>query len=404
MSRTKKAAMPPGKLNSSGKSSVQTWGPFCGILATVMGICLHIQWPELLQEKHTETQVNLSTSPYVFDFQAAFATRDESMQKYDFKYNDAGIDRRSGLKLEEFWDVYDGKWPVLITDIIPKWEACNWTKEFFVNHYGEERVVMKAVHGKLNQASSLALPLKLFLQHIEESSPTTWTYLEDELFIPLRPQLYKQVQTSTYTTENFFNLFPQEIRPWDCMLLWGTAYSRSSLHIDPYNWTGTNAVIKGKKRWKLFPPGQDHLLSVKSNKMCGFPLECRKYNSPIDTFDSEDYNKYPLYKRAHYIEFDQNPGEFLVIPAGWFHQAYNVEETIAVSGQFMNRNNYLVILEEILKADNLKRSRLPAHFHTLLPPDQVKVFMSLLPQKLLAHGKEVTSKIIKQVENVNKKE
>lgn len=110
MSRTKKAAMPPGKLNSSGKSSVQTWGPFCGILATVMGICLHIQWPELLQEKHTETQVNLSSSPYVFDFQAAFATRDESMLKYDYKYNDAGIDRRSGLKLEEFWDVYDGKW------------------------------------------------------------------------------------------------------------------------------------------------------------------------------------------------------------------------------------------------------------------------------------------------------
>jgi len=35
------------------------------------------------------------------------------------------------------------------------------------------------------------------------------------------------------------------------MLLWGTAHSRSSLHIDPYNWTGTNAVLSGKKMWKV---------------------------------------------------------------------------------------------------------------------------------------------------------
>jgi hypothetical protein len=52
-------------------------------------------------------------------------------------------------------------------------------------------------------------------------------------------------------------------------------------------------------------------------------------------------------------------------------QAYNVEETLAISGQMMNRNNYRYILEEILKAGNLQRSKLPDGFHNLLPPDQV---------------------------------
>ena len=56
-----------------------------------------------------------------------------------------------------------------------------------------------------------------------------------------------------YTAEDFFQLFPEEIRPWDCMLLWGTAHSRSLLHIDPYNWTGTNAVLWGTKKWKVWP-------------------------------------------------------------------------------------------------------------------------------------------------------
>ena len=54
-------------------------------------------------------------------------------------------------------------------------------------------------------------------------------------------------------------------------------------------------------------------------------------------------------------------------------KAYNTEETLAVSGQMMNRNNYRYVLEEILKADNLPRDQLPPGFHNLLPPDQVSV-------------------------------
>ena len=46
------------------------------------------------------------------------------------------------------------------------------------------------------------------------------------------------------------------------MLLWGSVGSRSPLHVDPYNWTGISAVLKGRKKWKLVLPGNDHLLRV----------------------------------------------------------------------------------------------------------------------------------------------
>ena len=62
---------------------------------------------------------------------------------------------------------------------------------------------------------------------------------------------YKFLCVQKYLDEDYFKLFPPEVRPWDAMLLWGTKYSRSSLHIDPYNWTGTNAVFSGRKRWKV---------------------------------------------------------------------------------------------------------------------------------------------------------
>lgn len=44
---------------------------------------------------------------------------------------------------------------------------------------------------------------------------------------------------------------------------------------------------------------------------------------------------------------------------------------MAISSQVMNRNNYHVILEEIIKGGSVKRKKLPVHFNTLMPPDQV---------------------------------
>ena len=70
---------------------------------------------------------------------------------------------------------------------------------------------------------------------------------EYSLITPPPPPNYLQ----EYLKEDFYQLFPSEVKPWDAMLLWGTKFSRSSLHMDPYNWTGTNAVLKGRKRWKV---------------------------------------------------------------------------------------------------------------------------------------------------------
>ena len=59
--------------------------------------------------------------------------------------------------------------------------------------------------GPLNKATSLALPLRLFLDHLNDSSPTSWTYLEDELFLPLRKELRSQVPT--YVSMNCFTSY-----------------------------------------------------------------------------------------------------------------------------------------------------------------------------------------------------
>lgn len=54
-------------------------------------------------------------------------------------------------------------------------------------------LVIQHVHvflqGPLTSAQGFAVPLKNFAEHVHEGQPQLWTYLEDELFIEMNPEL-----------------------------------------------------------------------------------------------------------------------------------------------------------------------------------------------------------------------
>ena len=57
-----------------------------------------------------EHQKKTLFKPYQVDYDAVLKLREENMKKYNYPYDKYGIDRRSKLSLQEFRDVYDGKW------------------------------------------------------------------------------------------------------------------------------------------------------------------------------------------------------------------------------------------------------------------------------------------------------
>ncbi|XP_066274365.1 uncharacterized protein [Branchiostoma lanceolatum] len=309
------------------------------------------------------------------------------------------VDRRHNLSYEEFIAVYDGKRPVILTDVVPDWAASRWSRDFFLENYANDSAVVKTVDGNGSSISSASTRLADFAAESSRGQPERWMYLEDELFIPTRPELRADLGEVEVLGEDFFQLFPKAVRPWDALLLWGSPSSRSPLHMDPYNWTGINAVISGRKKWKLFPPGQDHLFYITPGQRCGFPLDCIKYNSPVDTF-SPNNTRYPDVQQAEFAEVDQVAGELLVIPTGWFHQAYNMEETIAVSRQVMNTNSYREVMEEIIKAGNVQRAELPPNFAQLSPRLQVQTLVDLLPGEILEKGRLLTEAVLGQINSL----
>jgi hypothetical protein len=192
----------------------------------------------------------------------------------------------------------------------------------------------------------MAMPIEFFSQHVHEGDPSFHAYLQDEELLLDHPELYADVQP--HFLHDYYRLLPDEIRPNDAFLLWGSPHSRSTLHVDPYNWTGSNAVIFGRKRWRLYAPGQDALL-LGFESDCAFPLGCRQHRSPLDAFEAEGAaSQHAPFASAACLEGEVLPGEYLLIPSGWYHQALNTAETLAIASQVWNVANFEAVWDKIV--------------------------------------------------------
>ena len=251
------------------------------------------------------------------------------------------IPRRRGLSLAAYQEEFEGQIPVVLEGVYEKMDCLKdgWIEKMIMEPFKDERVIFLA--HKNGAERIMATKLRKFVKNVNKNYQNAWSYLRDDFFLKRHPDLIAACPPLPPFLEgqDYFSLMPAMFLPANATLLWGGRYSRSKLHVDPYNWTGTNLVLRGEKFFRLIPPGgHDRMLEVVT-KNCGMALECISYESNKDLFESVPQG-IPLW------ETKLQNGELLIIPSGWWHQAVNLGNTLAMVCALSGRD--LLILNKVV--------------------------------------------------------
>jgi len=79
-----------------------------------MLIALSISEQDLYTYDHSylDDIVNMTRKPYTLNYQCQQQKREDMLSHYGYTVSAEKVEKRSKLSLEEFWDLYDGKWLV----------------------------------------------------------------------------------------------------------------------------------------------------------------------------------------------------------------------------------------------------------------------------------------------------
>lgn len=98
--------------NAYGQSWVALFS-WAALLSMIITVTVSILWESFSKTQKDKPLKNKTYKypTYVFDFKIAMAERKKAFEDYASPSSSIDyIERRSGLSLQEFWDLYDAKW------------------------------------------------------------------------------------------------------------------------------------------------------------------------------------------------------------------------------------------------------------------------------------------------------
>ncbi|ORY97057.1 hypothetical protein BCR41DRAFT_314724 [Lobosporangium transversale] len=251
------------------------------------------------------------------------------------------IDRRSNLTVEEFVNEYErpGK-PVIIIDGAQHWPARKkWSTEYFLERWSNV----------LLRAESVEMTIARYLKYAAGTKDESPLYLFDKNFVERCDGIQEDIEVPPYFREDFFGMMGDK-RPDYRWLIIGPARSGSTFHKDPNATSAWNAVITGSKKWIMFPP---HILppGVFTNE------DESEVTSPVSLMEwfSNFYasTQLPNGPADRPLEGICREGEVMFVPRGWWHAVVNLEESIAVTQNYVGSQN----LKETMEFLYIKRDQ-----------------------------------------------
>ncbi|XP_009362639.1 F-box protein At5g06550 isoform X1 [Pyrus x bretschneideri] len=246
------------------------------------------------------------------------------------------IIRRRGISVEEFIsDFEEPNKPVLLEGCMDNWVAlAKWDRDYLVQLCSDVQFLVGPVLMKLGD----------YFRYADQAREERPLYLFDPKFGEKVATLGSEYEVPVYFREDLFGVLGNE-RPDYRWIIIGPAGSGSSFHIDPNSTSAWNAVITGSKKWVLFPP--DVVPPGVHPSPDGAEVACPV--SIIEWF-MNFYGATKTWKKKP-IECICKAGEVIFVPRGWWHLVINLEESIAITQNYVSRRNLLNVLD-FLKRPN----------------------------------------------------
>ncbi|KAA8516843.1 hypothetical protein F0562_017339 [Nyssa sinensis] len=246
------------------------------------------------------------------------------------------IQRRKGISVDEFvLNFEEPNKPVLLEGCLDNWAALKkWDRDYLIKICGDIQFSVGPVEMKLAD----------YFRYSDQAREERPLYLFDPKFGEKVPGLGSDYEVPVYFDEDLFGVLGNE-RPDYRWIIIGPAGSGSSFHIDPNSTSAWNAVIKGSKKWVLFPP--EVVPPGVHPSPDGAEVAC-----PVSIIEwfmnfysaTRNWEKKP-------IECVCKAGEVIFVPNGWWHLVINLEDSIAITQNFVSRRNLLNVLD-FLKRPN----------------------------------------------------
>eukprot|EP00928_Gymnodinium_smaydae_P067763 TRINITY_DN5075_c2_g5_i2.p1 TRINITY_DN5075_c2_g5~~TRINITY_DN5075_c2_g5_i2.p1 ORF type:complete len:531 (+),score=97.52 TRINITY_DN5075_c2_g5_i2:68-1660(+) len=245
--------------------------------------------------------------------------------------------RRSDITPEEFFEKFAlPRRPCIIEGAIDDWPAMS---RWGVEHLSKAHRNTPFKVGEDDKGRKLRMKLKYFLDYMTHQRDDSPLYLFETRVDgdAQGRKLLEDFLVPDLFPHDFFDLVPPHAKPPFRWWSIGPKRSGTTVHQDPLGTAAWNAVTHGRKRWVLFEP------TVKG--------KIAKGKDFIDKANGEDdeammYFDFILPRiRDHYPDVtvylaDQGPGEVIFVPGDWWHGVVNLEDTIAVTQNYVGLDNF----------------------------------------------------------------
>ncbi|CAD7086449.1 unnamed protein product [Hermetia illucens] len=240
-----------------------------------------------------------------------------------------------------FWNCMQPNRPVILTSVADNWKcSSDWITNGRVDldcleaEIGNDPVpVANCSKVYFNSHEKSEIPFREYCQYWKTRKDSSEIlYLKDWHLKAARPS-YDYYNVPKYYASDWLNEYLIDTNKDDYRFVYiGPEGSWTPFHADVFSSFSWSTNIVGTKKWLLLPPGEEDKLKDSHN------------NDPF-SISEELLDKH----KVRYSTVIQQPSESIFVPSKWYHQVWNVTDTISVNHNWFNGCNIHVIWESLRK-------------------------------------------------------